>query len=145
MDTYATIMPPIRTPSSVLHWFVIFPSKIPLTDQGYIAKALLAKVFRMLLLELGTDYLVTLRNCVKLAIIEQYGYPYSHQHTYLQCAYGAVPGIHTAFNELILPFQSCTHHGILIDCHHSLQTTAVPILVAIPLRCGTVGRILWNT
>jgi len=80
----------------------------------------------MLLLELGTDYLVTMRNCVKLAIIEQYGYPYSHRHTYLQCAYGAVSRIHTAFSELILPFQSCTHHGFLIHCHIILQTTAVP-------------------
>ena len=36
-------------------------------------------------------------------------------------------------------FQSFTHHGILIHCHHSLQTTVVPSLVAIPQRCGTVG------
>ena len=55
----------------------------------------------MLLLELGTYYLVTMRNSVKPAIIEQYGYPYSHWHAYLQCVYGAVSRNHTAFNELI--------------------------------------------
>jgi len=99
----------------------------------------------MLLLELGTDYLVAMGNCVKPAIIEQYGYPYSYRHTYLQCVYSAVSRNHTAFNELILSFQSCTHHGILIHCHHSLQTTAVPSLVAIPLSCGTIDGILWNT